>query len=120
MDEVMVMCKEGEPARSDCPCLGLDMSSRRPPHSDVGDRGAAVVLLPATAAQRAHAEAAPTGQAGNVKIEPLNKPRMERMRGEVDVIASIANQEQYWTECDGIAAFRRSFIGALVNIDNAG
>jgi hypothetical protein len=40
---------------------------------------------------------------------------MERMRGEVGVIASIANQEQYWTECDGIAAFRRSFIGALVN-----
>lgn len=24
------------------------------------------------------------------------------------------------TECDGIAALRRSFIGALVNVDNAG
>ena len=39
---------------------------------------------------------------------------------EVRAIALIANQEQYWTECDGVAAFRRSFIGALVENNNAG
>ena len=48
------------------------------------------------------------------------KPRMERMRGEVRAIASYANQQLYWTECDGVAAFRRSFIGALVKNNNAG
>ena len=45
---------------------------------------------------------------------------MERMRGEVRAIALITNRQLDLTECDGIAAFRRSFIGALVNIDNAG
>jgi hypothetical protein len=45
---------------------------------------------------------------------------MKRTRDEVHAIASIANQEQYWTECDGIAAFRCSFIGVLVKNNNAG
>ena len=45
---------------------------------------------------------------------------MERMRGEVRAIALIANQELDQTECDGIAAFRRSFIGVLVKNNNAG
>lgn len=32
---------------------------------------------------------------------------MERMRGEVCAIASIANQEVWLTECDGIATLLR-------------
>ena len=35
------------------------------------------------------------------------------MGGEVAGIASVAGQAPYWTERDGIAALRRSFIGAL-------
>ena len=41
-------------------------------------------------------------------------PRMERMRGEVYDVAAIADQRLHLAECDGIAAFRRSLIGALV------
>jgi len=50
------------------------------------------------------------------------KPRMERMRGEVLDVAAVADQELYETECDGIAAFRRSLsslIGALEKGNNA-
>ena len=45
---------------------------------------------------------------------------MERMRGEMHDVAAIADQELYEAECDGIAAFRRSLIGALVKDNNAG
>jgi hypothetical protein len=38
---------------------------------------------------------------------------MERMRGEVGTGAASGNQELYLPECDGIAALRRSLIGAL-------
>jgi hypothetical protein len=39
---------------------------------------------------------------------------MERMRGEVRAIAPGVDQELYYKECDGLAALRRSPIGALV------
>lgn len=45
---------------------------------------------------------------------------MERMRGEVRDVAAIADQKLYGTGCDGIAALRRSLIGALVKNNNAG
>ena len=35
-------------------------------------------------------------------------------------IALVANQKLYTTECDGIASFRRSFIGALVKYKRTG
>lgn len=42
------------------------------------------------------------------------------MRGEVCAIAAIADQRLHLTECDDIAAFRHSPIGALVRNNNVG
>ena len=39
---------------------------------------------------------------------------MERMCGEVRAVAAIVDQRLHLAECDGLATFRRSLIGALV------
>jgi hypothetical protein len=45
---------------------------------------------------------------------------MERMRGEVRDVAGIADWTLYLTECDGLAASRRSLRGALVKYKAGG
>ena len=86
-----------------------------------GMGGAAAVLLPATAVQRAHAGARSTVHADMSDIEPLNKIRMERMRGEVCDVVTMADQRSgdVWNKVHAIAARLRDvgIAAALLHIE---